>query len=176
MLFLIIRTFISAMRSHRALALENLALRHQLIVLQRNTKRPRLKDRDRTLWIILSRLWTDWREPLTLVQPETVIRWHRKGFKLYWRWKSRPKWPGRRKVPKEVRDLIRTMSRSNLLWGAPRIQSELVLLGGAVAESTVARYMVRRRRPPSPTWRSRCRRASPRQGSSSRSCPARAAR
>ena len=119
--FLILRTSIPALRSHRALALENLALRHQLEVLQRNAKRPHLTNRDRTLWIILSHFWTDWRKSLMVVQPETVIRWHKRGFRLYWRWKSRPRWPGRRKVPKEVRDLICSMSRSNPLWGAPRI-------------------------------------------------------
>jgi hypothetical protein len=91
MLILIIRTFISALRSHRALALENLALRHQLDTLKRNTKRPCLKNRDRATWVLISRLWEDWRKPLTIVQPDTVIRWHRKGFKLYWRWKSRPR-------------------------------------------------------------------------------------
>lgn len=153
MLFLLLRTFISALRSHRALALENLALRHQLEVLQRNTKRPRLTNRDRTLWIVLSRLWADWRKPLFLVQPETVIRWHRRGFRLYWRCKSRPKWLGRRKVPEEVRDLIRTMSQSNPLWGAPRIHGELLKLGIEVSQTTVSKYMIRHQKPPSQSWR-----------------------
>ncbi len=153
MLFLILRTFISALRSHRALALENLALRHQLDVLKRNAKKPRLMNRDRTLWIVLSRLWPDWRIPLALVQPETVIRWHRRGFRLYWRWKSRPSWPGRRKVPMEIRDLIRSMSRSNPLWGAPRIHGELLKLGIDVSQATVSKYMVRHRKPPSQSWR-----------------------
>jgi len=143
MIFLILRTFISALRSHRALALENLALRHQLDVLQRNTKKPRLKNRDRALWVIISRLWDDWRKPLALVQPETVVRWHKRGFQLYWRWKSRPKWPGRRKVPKEVRNLIRNMSQSNPLWGAPRIHGELLKLGIVVSQATVSKYMMR---------------------------------
>ena len=115
MLFIILRAIISALRSHRALDLENLALRHQLSVLQRNARRPRLKSRDRVLWIALARLWGDWRESLTIVQPETVIRWHKRGFQLYWTWKSRPRWPGRQRVPKEVRDLIRGMSRSKNL-------------------------------------------------------------
>ncbi len=153
MLIIILRTFISALRSHRALALENLALRHQLDVLKRNNKRPRLKNRDRTLWIVLSRLWKDWKKPLLLVQPETVIRWHRKGFKLYWRWKSRPRWPGRRKVSKEIRDLIRNMSQANPLWGAPRIHGELLKLGIEVSQATVSKYIVRHRKPPSQTWR-----------------------
>ena len=129
MLFLILRTLISALRSHHTLALENLALRHQLEVLQRNTKRPRLTNQDRMLWVILSRLWKDWRQSLSIVQPKTVIRWHKRGFRLYWRCKSRPLWPGRNQVPREIRALIRSMSRSNPLWGAPRIHGELLKLG-----------------------------------------------
>ncbi len=153
MLKIILRTILSALRSHRALALENLALRHQLNVLQRHTKKPSLKNRDRILWIILSRIWKDWRSPLMLVQPETVIRWHKKGFRLYWLWKSRLRWPGRKKVPKEIRDLIRAMSRDNPLWGAPKIHGELMKLGIEVSQSTISKYMVRHRKPPSQSWR-----------------------
>jgi len=153
MIFILFRTFISALRSHRALALENLALRHQLDVLKRNTKRPHLTNRDRVLWVILSRVWVDWQKPLTFVQPETVIRWHRRGFRLYWRWKSRPKWPGRRRVPTEIRDLIRQMSQTNPLWGAPRIHGELLKLGIELGQATVSKYMVRHRKPPSQSWR-----------------------
>lgn len=153
MLFLLIRTLFSALRSHRALALENLALRHQLDVLKRNAKRPRLKNRDRLLWTILARFWSDWQKPLILVQPETVIRWHRRGFRLYWRWKSRGKWPGRRLVPKNVRDLIQIMSRDNHLWGAPRIHGELLKLGIQISQGTVSKYMIRHRTPPSQSWR-----------------------
>ena len=153
MIFILFRTFISALRSHRALALENLALRHQLEVLKRNAKKPRLTNRDRALWIFLLRYWADWRESLTLVQPETVIRWHRRGFRLYWKWKSRPRWPGRRRVPTEVRDLIRQMSRDNPLWGAPRIHGELLKLGIEVSQATVSKYMIRHRKPPSQGWR-----------------------
>jgi putative transposase len=153
MLFLILRTFISALRSHRALALENLALRHQLDVLHRNTKRPRLTNMDRALWVIISRLWPDWRNPLTIVQPDTVISCHKRGVRLYWRWKSRPRWPGRKQVPREIRDLIRRMSESNSLWGAPRIHGELLKLGITVSQATVSKYMVRHYKPPSQTWR-----------------------
>ena len=153
MLFLILRTFVSALRSHRALALENLALRHQLNVLQRNTQRPRLTNKDRALWVIISRLWPAWKNPLVVVQPETVIRWHKRGFRVYWRWKSRPRWPGRRKIPEEFRALIRSMSRSNPLWGAPRIHGELLKLGITVSQATVSKYMVRNYKPPSQTWR-----------------------
>jgi putative transposase len=150
---ILFRTLFSALKSHRTLVLENLALRHQLNVLQRNAKRPRLMNRDRTLWVVLSRVWADWRKPLTLVQPETVIRWHRRGFRLYWRWKSRPRWLGRRKVPKEIRDLIRQMSSDNPLWGAPRIHGELIKLGIEISQATVSKYMVRPRKPPSQSWR-----------------------
>jgi len=153
MLLLILRTFISALRSHRALALENLALRHQLDILGRNSKRPNLANRDRILWIILSRLWADWRKSLVVVKPETVIRWHKRGFRMYWRWKCRPKWPGRRKVPKDIRYLIRTMSKANPLWGAPRIHGELLKLGIEVSQATVSKYMTRHPKPPSQSWR-----------------------
>ena len=135
-----------------ALAAENLALRQQLAVFQVSAKRPKLRKRDRVFWAWLSRLWADWRSCLMIVKPETVIGWHRQGFRLYWRWKSRKK-PGRPKTEAEVRQLIRRMSLENPLWGAPRIQSELALLGHTVAESTVAEYMGRRRKPPSQTWR-----------------------
>ncbi|MBU1701646.1 MAG: integrase core domain-containing protein [Candidatus Eisenbacteria bacterium] len=136
---------------HQSILLDNLALRHQLIVLQRKARKPRLKDRDRLLWSLLARFWTDWRRHLILVQPETVIRWHRQGFRRYWRWKSRG--PGRPKVPQEIRDLIRQMSQANLLWGAPRIHGELLKLGIEISQAVVSKYMVRRRKPPSQTWR-----------------------
>jgi transposase InsO family protein len=138
-------------RSRRALALENLALRHQLQVLQRSGKRPRFRPIDWGLWVLLSRLWTEWRGSLVLVKPETVIGWHRKGFRLYWRWKSRR--PGRPRVPKEVRDLIRRMSLENPSWGAPRVHGELLMLGFDIAEPTVSKYMARPRTPPSQTWK-----------------------
>ena len=153
MISILFRTLFSALRSRRAMVLENLALRHQLHVLQRNAKRPLLTNRDRVLWVMLSRVWADWRTSLTVVQPDTVVRWHRRGFRLYWRWKSRPRWPGRRKIPKEIRDLIRQMSRDNPLWGAPRIHGELLKLGIKVSQATVSKYMVRHRRPPSQSWR-----------------------
>ncbi len=152
MLLVILRTIFSSLKSHRSLALENLALRHQLDVLKRNTKTPRLKNRDRALWVVLSRFWQDWRVPLVIVQPKTVVAWHRKGWRLYWRWKSRRR--GRPAVPAEVRHLIRRIPRENPLWGAPRIHGELLKLGYELSEASVAKYMMRRRTPPSPTWRS----------------------
>ncbi len=88
MLLLLFRTLFSALRSHRALALENLALRHQLELLKRNTKRPHIKNRDRLFWILFARFFKDWRKQLLFVRPETVIRWHKEGFRRYWKWKS----------------------------------------------------------------------------------------
>jgi putative transposase len=136
-----------------ALVAENLALRQHLAVLQVSVKRPRLRTRDRIFWVWLSRIWSGWRSCLMIVKPETVIAWHRGGFKLFWRWKSRKRNPGRPKTAAEIRLLIRRMAQENPTWGAPRIQSELALLGFAVSESTVAKYMKRNCKPPSPTWR-----------------------
>lgn len=135
------------------LAFENLALRQQLAVAKQSVKRPKLRPRDRVFWEWLSRFWPNWRSALVIVQPETVIKWHRMGFKLYRRWKSRAGKPGRPCIDREIRDLIRRMSRENSTWGAPRIVSELALLGHEVAEATVAKYTVRTRKPPSQTWR-----------------------
>ncbi len=139
--------------SRSNLILENLALRQQLTVQQRTIKRPKLKNKDRIFWSWISQIWPDWKSNLIIVKPETVIKWHRQGFKLYWRWKSRTNKVGRSRVPKEIRNLIRQMSQENPTWGAPRIQSELKLLGYEVADSTVAKYMVRQWKPPSQTWR-----------------------
>ena len=135
------------------LAVENLALRQQLAVCKQSVKRPKLRPRDRVFWVWLSWLWPKWRSALAIVKPETVIKWHRMGFRLYWRWKSRAGKPGRPPIEREIRDLIRRMSRENPTWGAPRIVSELALLGHDVAKATVAKYMVRSRKPPSQTWR-----------------------
>jgi transposase InsO family protein len=143
----------SLVRSRAALHLEILALRHQLQILDRS-RRPRLRltAADRLLWVWFSRIWTQWRPALVLVQPDTVVAWHRRGFRLFWTWKSRHR-TGRPTVPADVRALIRTMSRANPLWGAPRIHGELQKLGVVLSQSTVAKYMARRRRPPSQTWR-----------------------
>jgi len=138
--------------SRAALAAENLALRQQVIVLQRSVKRPKVSKSDRIFWSWLSRLWSGWRSALLIVQPATVVGWHRQGFKLYWRWKSRKK-PGRPKIDPEVRNLTPRMSQENPTWGVPRILSELLLLGHNVAESTVAKYMVHQPKPPSQNWR-----------------------
>ena len=114
---------------------------------------PQLRLRDRIFWVLLSRLWSNRRSMLAIVQPETVIKWRRQGFKRYWRWKSRAGKPGRPPIEREIRDLIRRMSRENPMWGAPRIQSELALLGHDIAKATVDKYMIRPQKPPSQTWR-----------------------
>src|SRR5215471_15397464 len=119
------------------LVLENLALRQQRAVLSRQRPRPSLRRRDRLFWVCLSKLYSHWRSVLVLVQPETVVRWHRQGFRLWWKWKNQTKRAGRPPLDKEVRDLIGRMARENSIWGAPRIQAELRLLGHDVAEATV---------------------------------------
>ena len=126
MLNLILRPLFSVFRSRESLILGNAALRHQISVLRRNSTRPTLRWRDRAFWDFLSCLWPDWRKFLYIVQPETVVSWHRRGFRYYWRWKSRCHWPGRPRIPREVRELIRQMSTANPLWGAPRIHGELL--------------------------------------------------
>jgi transposase InsO family protein len=148
-LVLVIRCVV---RDRAELAAENLALRQQLTVLQRKSKRPTLRKGDRFFWAILSQIWTGWRSAIVIVQPDTVVRWHRTGFRLFWRWKSRAK-RGRPKVDAEIRKLIRRMSNENPLWGTPRIQAELALLGYVVADSTIDKYRIRPRKPPSQTWR-----------------------
>src|SRR5215510_13739519 len=143
----------SGLRSRAELQLELLALRHQLQVLNRSRpRRLRLVTADRWLWAWLSRSWPAWRTALMIVKPETVIAWHRQGFRLFWTWKSRRRL-GRPTVPTDVRELIQTMSEGNPLWGAPRIHGELLKLGIEVCQATVAKYMTKRRRPPSQTWR-----------------------
>ena len=116
------------------------------------TRRLRLGRPNRPLWVWLSRLWSGWRSALLIVKPETVIAWHRQGFRLYWSWKSRHP-ASRPSVPREVIDLIHKMSLANPRWGAPRIHGELLKLGFELSQATVAKYMVRLRRPPSQTSR-----------------------
>ena len=152
-IFWIIRAiFRIIFRDRSSLIAENMALRQQLAVLQRKVGRPKLRSSDRIFWAWLSRLWNGWRSTLLIVQPETVVKWHRQGFKLYWRFKSRKR-PGRPGISPEIRKLIRQTSQDNITWGVPRIKSELELLGYEVAESTVSKYMHRQKKPPSQTWK-----------------------
>jgi putative transposase len=142
-----------AVRSRAALQMEVFALRHQLMVLQRSIKRPKLTPSDRLLWAALSAVWHDWRSALVIVRPETVIAWHRKGYRLFWTWKSRRRRAGRPTVAAATRQLIRTMSRDNPLWGAPRIHGELLKLGIDIGETSVSKYMIRGQKPPSQSWK-----------------------
>src|ERR1700736_1502460 len=144
---------LGSFRSRAALQLEIIALRHQISVLHRSAKRLKLTDADRVFWAWLSEVWSNWRSALVIVKPETVIAWHRRGFRWFWAWKIRHGKRGRPNVPEEVRELIRRMSRENPLWGAPRIHGELLKLGIEEGETSVGKYMVRHRRPPSQTWR-----------------------
>ena len=153
MLSALLASTLSVFRTRAALQLEIIALRHQLGVLQRSVKRPKLNRFDRFLWAWLCEAWSGWRSSLVIVKPETVIAWHRKGFRLFWTWKVRGGQPGRPAVPKDVRELIRKMCRDNPLWGAPRIHGELLKLGIDVGETSVGKYIVRKRNPPSQNWR-----------------------
>lgn len=148
----LLRSGLAAFQTRRELALENLALRQQLSVLQA-TRRPLLTNVDRVFWAILRGRWSHWKRALVIVQPETVVRWHRQGFKLYWRWKSRNGGGGRPKIDPDTRALVRRMSLANPFWGAPRIHGELLKLGIEISQTTVAKYMPRSRRPPSQSWR-----------------------
>jgi transposase InsO family protein len=140
-------------RSRASLELELVALRHQVTVLRRQRPgRARLFCADRLLWVWLYQVWPQILNAMVLVKPATVIQWHRKGFRLYWRWRSRHL--GRPKMNSEIRDLIRQMSVANPLWGAPRIHGELLKLGIEVSQATVGRYLPWRPKIPSPTWRS----------------------
>jgi len=135
------------------LAAENLALRQQLAVMKRTNKRPKIRRADRLLWVVLSRIWTPWRKSLVIVKTDTVVHWHRKGFKLFWKFKS--KGPGRPRAGCEIRHLVRKMATANPSWGAPRIHGELLRLAFNVSERTVSNLIPRR--PPnsklSQTWR-----------------------
>lgn len=140
-------------KSRRRLEIENLYLRHQLsIAMRKAPQRRRLRGADRAFMVWMTRLWPGLFSLSRVVRPDTIMRWHRAGFAAYWRWKSRGQ-PGRPRISSELRELIRRMSRENRLWGAPRIHGELLKLGFEVAESTVSKYMIRHRGPPSQTWR-----------------------
>jgi transposase InsO family protein len=140
-------------RSNAKVQLQIVALRHQLAVSHRQHPKPAISKADRFFCVWLSRFWPDWRSALLIVKPATVVAWHRQGFRWYWTWKVRRGQSGRPSIPKETRDLIRTMCRDNPIWGAPRIHGELLKLAIAISELSVAKYMVRHPNPPSQTWR-----------------------
>jgi hypothetical protein len=149
-LLLVVR---SRLKSRARLEAEILVLRQQVIVLSRKApSRTRLRNIDRLIFVWLYRFFPSVLNAITVVKPETVIRWHRRGFRAYWRWKSRRR-GGSPRINREIRDLIRRMSKENPLWGAPRIHGELLMLGIEIAESTVGRYTTRRQGPPSQGWK-----------------------
>ena len=157
MVFGVLRTVlivvVNLFKSRRQLEAENVLLRHQLnIALRRIPIRLRLNGMDRAILAWMVRLWPDLLGMVQVVKPETVMRWHRAGFRAFWRWKSRQR-AGRPKIDRGLRDLIRRMSQENQLWGASRIHGELLMLGFDVAQSTVSKYMTRGRGPPSQSWR-----------------------
>ena len=134
--------FTAVFKSKAQLVAENLCLRQQLIVLKRRQTRTRLRDADRRFWVLTCRWLSESSDSLIAVKPDTVIRWHRKGWKAYWRWRSTcSERSGRKKIVPELRALIRRMARENLLWGQRRIHAELARLGFRVCAHTVARYM-----------------------------------
>jgi len=151
---LLLISLVRCLRSRRSLLLENLALRQQLVVLKRKHPRPRLTAMDKFFWVLLKRFWSGWKEAVSIVSPDTVVRWHRAGFMLYWRAISRTR-PliGRKRISKEVRELIFRMVGENPTWGAPRIHGELLMLGFDVSERTISRWMCRAPRDSEPAKR-----------------------
>jgi len=153
LLCFVVAVLASPFKSKIRLEAENAALRHQLVVLRRKLKgRARLTNNDRWFFVQLYRWFPSILPALMIIRPDTLVRWHRAGFRRYWRWRSRSP-GGRSAIEAELRALIRQMSRENLLWGAPRIHGELLKLGFELAQSSVAKYKVKPRGPPSQGWR-----------------------
>src|ERR1039458_1821283 len=147
-------TLVRLLRARRSLLLENLALRQQLAVLKRRHPKSRIGWLDKLFWVAIRRFWAEWKQSLIVVTPETVVRWHRVGFRLYWRLISRARTKvGRRQTSKEVRGLIFRMVAENPTWGAPRIHGELLMLGFDLSERTISRWMKRAPRDPEPAKR-----------------------
>ena len=148
----LLATLAGLLQSRAVLHLEILALRQQLAMVTARDRKPlRFRRRERLFWVWLYRLWPGCLETLALFKADTLVRWHRKGFQLYWTWKSRRSGGGRPTISPETRDLIRRLSQDNPLWGAPRVHGELKMLGIDVSQTTVAKYMIRHRKPPSQT-------------------------
>ena len=144
----------SALRTRADLVIENLALRQQLANFQRTSGRPRLRKSDRAFWLVLSRIWSRWADALVVVKPDTVTRWHRAGFRWFWRWKSRARGSAQGDISPEVKQLICQMAKANPLWGAPKIHGEILKLGINISERSVSRFMPPKpRKPRSQTWR-----------------------
>jgi len=152
LLFWILKTARSSFKSRSQLALENLALRQQRVMLRQSVKRPRVSHVDRMFWMLFSKYVDGWRM-LHGLHPDTVVRWHREGFRRYWRWKSRRRHPGRPLIDPALRKLIRQMQSANISWGAPRIHGGLLKLGIEISQATVSKYMTHPRKPHLQTWR-----------------------
>jgi hypothetical protein len=149
----VLRSLIAGFFVRRHLVLENLALRHQLLVLNRTVKSPTLRNSDRLFWAALSAMWSRWTKVLVVVQPQTVVRWPQAGFRLFWRWKSQRR-TGRPPTDPDIIELIRLMWQANPTWGSRRIQAELAKLGWQVSAATIRKYRPKGERgPPTQTWR-----------------------
>jgi transposase InsO family protein len=148
----VLRSLAAAFQPRRQLLLENLALRHQLLVLSRNARKPKFSNSDRLLWICLRAVWSRWERALVILRPQTVIGWHRAGFRLFWRWKSRCR-DGRPSADRELIQLIHRMWQANPTWGSPRIRDELAKSGLQVSDSTIRKYRPRRPRSSSQSWK-----------------------
>jgi len=152
-LLVMLQTVGALFKSHHQLALENLALLQQLAMLKPSMSRPRVWGIDRLFWVLFSTHVDGWCKMLHALHPDTVVRWHREGFRRYWCWKSRRSGPGRPPIDRVIRKLIREMQSANVGWGAPRIHGELLKLGIEISQATVSKYMSRHRKPPSQNWR-----------------------
>src|SRR5215813_401759 len=154
LLKLLLRVFHRCLRSRKELLLENLVLRQQLAVLKQRNRRPKLRRFDKLFWIVIQRVWRGWQKSLLIVSPDTVVRWHREGFRQFWCWRSRHE-AGRKRICKEIRELILQMASENPTWGAPRIRGELLKLGFDVSERTASRSMRRapKKRDQSRQWK-----------------------
>ena len=141
--------------SRSNLLIENLALRQQLAILTAKQPRARMRAVDRLFWVTLRHFWPRWKEALVVIRPDTVVRWHRQGFRKFWTSKSRRRFIGRPSTKAEIRRLVRRMAAENPTWGAPRVHGELLMLGFDVSERTISRFMPRR--PPDPEARQQCR-------------------
>ena len=148
-----IRAVISSLKTRQALILETLALRQQIAILRQSMNRAKVSPVDRLFWVMFSKYVVDWRAILRTLRADTVVRWHREGFRRYWRWKSRARRRGRLRIDPGLRNLIREMQSDNVGWGAPRIHGKLIKLGIEISQATVSKYMVHPRKPPSQTWR-----------------------
>ncbi|MGA1871900.1 MAG: hypothetical protein ACMUJM_25550 [bacterium] len=136
-----------------SIQIENAALRHHLKVYKRKDRKPEIKAADRMFWSLISQIWSGWKDALYFVKPATVVSWRRKKFRDHWTGLCRNGKSGRPSVDRKIICLIRDMSKANPLWGSPRIRDELMKVGIDLAKSTIEKYMVKHRKPPSPTWR-----------------------